>query len=46
MGGLGGGHYIAYAINKNNGLWYNFDDSRVSQIDETQVVVSYINKIF
>ncbi|CCD23082.1 putative ubiquitin-specific protease UBP12 NDAI_0B00480 [Naumovozyma dairenensis CBS 421] len=29
-GGLGGGHYTAYAKNANDNKWYYFDDSRVS----------------
>ena len=28
-GGLGGGHYTAYAKNIENGKWYNFDDVRI-----------------
>ncbi|KAJ6581893.1 hypothetical protein B0H19DRAFT_1061389 [Mycena capillaripes] len=30
MGGLGGGHYRAYALNHLNGKWYHFDDSYVT----------------
>jgi len=29
-GGLGGGHYTAYALNPMQNKWYYFDDSRVS----------------
>eukprot|EP00638_Chattonella_subsalsa_P000224 CAMPEP_0117740088 /NCGR_PEP_ID=MMETSP0947-20121206/4139_1 /TAXON_ID=44440 /ORGANISM="Chattonella subsalsa, Strain CCMP2191" /LENGTH=1058 /DNA_ID=CAMNT_0005556147 /DNA_START=142 /DNA_END=3318 /DNA_ORIENTATION=+ len=37
-GGMGGGHYTAYAKNKNTGKWYDFDDSCVQEIDESGVV--------
>jgi len=38
-GGLGGGHYTAYA--KNNGKWCYFDDCRVTEdVDENDVVSS------
>ncbi|VDC00997.1 unnamed protein product, partial [Peniophora sp. CBMAI 1063] len=30
LGGLGGGHYRAYALNHGDGNWYHFDDSHVS----------------
>ncbi|RDX48228.1 cysteine proteinase [Lentinus brumalis] len=30
LGGLGGGHYRAYALNHVTGNWYHFDDSHVS----------------
>lgn len=30
-GGLGGGHYTAYAKNSTDGKWYYFDDSRVTE---------------
>ncbi|KAF8216853.1 hypothetical protein K438DRAFT_1558345 [Mycena galopus ATCC 62051] len=30
MGGLGGGHYRAYALNHTNRKWYHFDDSYVT----------------
>ncbi|RPD76448.1 cysteine proteinase [Lentinus tigrinus ALCF2SS1-7] len=30
LGGLGGGHYRAYAMNHVTGKWYHFDDSHVT----------------
>uniref|UniRef100_A0A8C6KEV2 Ubiquitin carboxyl-terminal hydrolase n=1 Tax=Nothobranchius furzeri TaxID=105023 RepID=A0A8C6KEV2_NOTFU len=39
-GGMGGGHYTAYAKNKGDEKWYNFDDSSVSPASEDQCVVS------
>jgi len=30
IGGLGGGHYRAYALNHVTGKWYHFDDSHVT----------------
>ncbi|KAI2644215.1 Ubiquitin carboxyl-terminal hydrolase 15 [Labeo rohita] len=37
-GGMGGGHYTAYAKNKEDDKWYNFDDSSVSPTSEDQIV--------
>ncbi|XP_004554012.1 ubiquitin carboxyl-terminal hydrolase 15 isoform X2 [Maylandia zebra] len=37
-GGMGGGHYTGYAKNKDDGKWYNFDDSSVSPASEDQIV--------
>ncbi|KAK7896153.1 hypothetical protein WMY93_021478 [Mugilogobius chulae] len=37
-GGMGGGHYTAYAKNKDDEKWYNFDDSSVSPASEDQIV--------
>uniref|UniRef100_A0A8C2XTV5 Ubiquitin carboxyl-terminal hydrolase n=1 Tax=Cyclopterus lumpus TaxID=8103 RepID=A0A8C2XTV5_CYCLU len=37
-GGMGGGHYMAYGKNKDDGKWYNFDDSSVSPVNEDQIV--------
>ena len=37
-GGLGGGHYTAYAKNCHTGGWHYFDDSNVSQASEDNVV--------
>ena len=31
------GHYIAYCRNKQNGLWYKFDDSCVSQVQKDEI---------
>merc|ERR1719427_2526244 len=37
-GGLGGGHYTAYAKNYHDGKWHYFDDSSVSPSSEDRVV--------
>ena len=37
FGGMGGGHYTAYAKNCADQRWYNFDDSSVSVADEESV---------
>ena len=46
FGGLGGGHYTAYALN-DEGDWCNFDDSRVTKnIDEAEVVSNAAYMLF
>ena len=40
LGGLGGGHYRAYAMNHVTGKWYHFDDSHVSPSRPEAAVVS------
>lgn len=46
FGGLGGGHYTAFALN-DEGEWCNFDDSRVTKnIDESEVVSSAAYLLF
>ncbi|KAI9220782.1 hypothetical protein BC828DRAFT_336318, partial [Blastocladiella britannica] len=44
FGGLGGGHYTAYAQSPTTGKWYDFDDSRVTETDAARVVspASYV----
>lgn len=37
MGGLGGGHYVAYARSSENGKWYYFNDQSVSASSPEQV---------
>ncbi|XP_078531753.1 ubiquitin carboxyl-terminal hydrolase 15 isoform X6 [Lissotriton helveticus] len=37
-GGMGGGHYTAFAKNKDDGKWYYFDDSSVSTASQDQIV--------
>jgi len=37
-GGLSGGHYTAYAKNPINNHWYDFNDSRVSPVNEKEIV--------
>ncbi|XP_047315715.1 ubiquitin carboxyl-terminal hydrolase 9-like [Impatiens glandulifera] len=36
-GGLGGGHYSAYAKLVEDERWYHFDDSHVSQVNESEI---------
>ncbi len=38
MGGMGGGHYTAYGLNYRNGKWYEFDDTRTSEVNSQDVV--------
>ena len=40
LGGLGGGHYRAYALNHITKKWYHFDDSFVTESTAEQSVVS------
>ncbi|KAI1321451.1 CSN-associated deubiquitinating enzyme Ubp12 [Mortierella claussenii] len=40
MGGLGGGHYTAYAKNEKLDQWYNFDDSHVSPVGDVELIKS------
>lgn len=40
LGGLGGGHYRAYAKLDETGQWYHFDDSYVSKAEPSDAVVS------
>jgi ubiquitin carboxyl-terminal hydrolase 4/11 len=40
LGGLGGGHYRAYALNHQNNEWYHFDDSFVSPAQASDAVAS------
>lgn len=40
IGGMGGGHYRAYAHNHETDKWYHFDDSYVSEAAPERAVVS------
>ncbi|KAJ2765426.1 hypothetical protein IWQ56_004101, partial [Coemansia nantahalensis] len=40
FGGLGGGHYTAYAHNPEDGKWYDFNDSHVSEVRDPSRVVT------
>lgn len=40
LGGLGGGHYRAYAKVHSTGKWYHFDDSFVNSAQASDAVVS------
>ncbi|KAG8990581.1 CSN-associated deubiquitinating enzyme Ubp12, partial [Tulasnella sp. 427] len=46
MGGLGGGHYRAYAKNTDDNKWYHFDDSRVDSTTASASVTSYAYLLF
>lgn len=41
LGGLGGGHYRAYALNHANEKWYHFDDSYVTPARASDAVVCW-----
>ena len=38
LGGLGGGHYTAYALNRFNEEWYEYNDSTCRMLEDTSVV--------
>ncbi|KAG0236549.1 CSN-associated deubiquitinating enzyme Ubp12 [Actinomortierella wolfii] len=40
MGGLGGGHYTAFAKNAKSDEWFNFDDSHVSPMNKLDSIKS------
>lgn len=40
LGGLGGGHYRAYAKNHESDKWYHFDDSYVNEVSASDAVVN------
>ncbi len=42
MGGLGGGHYTAYAKNFIDNKWYDFNDSSVMPVADPSRVVSSV----
>ena len=37
-GGLGGGHYTAFALNEQLNQWFEFNDSRVEQVGQRNVI--------
>ncbi|CAA19303.1 CSN-associated deubiquitinating enzyme Ubp12 [Schizosaccharomyces pombe] len=45
-GGLGGGHYTAFAKNPDNGQFYCFDDSRVTPVCPEETVTSAAYLLF
>jgi len=47
FGGMGGGHYTAYAKNPVNKHWYNFNDSFVERVDdESQIQTAAAYMLF
>lgn len=45
-GGMGGGHYTAYAYNRIRQKWLEFDDQQVSEIRENQIVTEAAYVLF
>lgn len=41
MGGLSGGHYVAFCLHADNKRWYLFDDARVQPVQPEQVQTAY-----
>jgi len=37
MGGIGGGHYTAYALNKTTGKWFEFNDRSCSEVSADHI---------
>jgi ubiquitin carboxyl-terminal hydrolase 4/11/15 len=46
MGGMGGGHYTAYAKNYIDGNWYSFNDSSVSMANPDSIKSSSAYLLF
>ncbi|KAI9252990.1 hypothetical protein BDA99DRAFT_520573 [Phascolomyces articulosus] len=46
FGGMGGGHYTAYAQNWEDKKWYNYDDSHVSETEPGAVKTSAAYLLF
>ncbi|XP_068082079.1 ubiquitin carboxyl-terminal hydrolase 15 [Anabrus simplex] len=46
FGALGSGHYTAYALHKPTNQWYEFDDSRVTQVPSHSVVTNSAYVLF
>ena len=46
MGGIGGGHYTAYARNPDSNIWYEFNDKSVSRISENEIVTAAAYVLF
>jgi ubiquitin carboxyl-terminal hydrolase 4/11/15 len=47
FGGVGGGHYTAFAKSVTNNKWYNYDDSRVSECrSQDDVITSSAYSLF
>lgn len=40
IGGMGSGHYTAYAKSHINNKWYNYNDCLVTEINGTRGIVS------
>ena len=46
FGTLSGGHYTAYCKNAITGKFYEFDDTNVSQIEETKIATNAAYVLF
>ena len=46
FGGLGGGHYTAYAKNWKEDQWYSFDDSSCSRTSASRIVTDAAYNLF
>lgn len=45
-GGLGGGHYTAYAKNWKDNQWYSFDDSSCSRTSPSRIITDAAYNLF